>query len=88
MPGVRDPVVDALIERLVHAGDRESLVTITRALDRVLLWGWYVIPHWHDTVHRVAYWNRFGHPAVPARYGFPFLTTWWVEAAKDTALHR
>jgi microcin C transport system substrate-binding protein len=88
LAGIKDPVVDDLIGRLILASDRESLVAITRALDRVLLWGWYVIPHWHDHVHRVAYWNRFGHPATPAKYGLPFLSTWWIDPVRDGALHR
>ena len=54
----------------------------------MLLWGWYVIPQWHNDHHRVAYWNRFGHPATPAKYGLPFETTWWIDRAKDAALHR
>ena len=88
LAGVKDPVVDALIEKLIAAPDRETLVNTTRALDRVLLWGWYVIPQWHNDHHRVAAWNRFGHPATPAKYGLPFEATWWVDRAKDAALHR
>ena len=88
LAGVKDPVVDALVAQLIAAPDRETLVNTTRALDRVLLWGWYVIPQWHNDHHRVAYWNRFGHPATPAKYGLPFETTWWIDRAKDAALHR
>jgi microcin C transport system substrate-binding protein len=88
LAGVRDPVVDALVDRLIAAPDRETLVATTRALDRVLLWNWYVIPQWHNERHNVAYWNRFGHPATPAKYGLPFDSTWWVDNAKDAALHR
>lgn len=88
LAGVQDPVVDALVAQLIEAPDRDSLVATTRALDRVLLWGWYVIPQWHNDRHRVAYWNRFAHPATPAKYGLPFETTWWVDPAKDAALHR
>ena len=88
LAGVKDGVVDALVAQLIAAPDRETLVNTTRALDRVLLWGWYVIPQWHNDHHRVAYWNRFGHPATPAKYGLPFETTWWIDSAKDAALHR
>jgi len=88
LAGVRDPVVDALVARLIEAPDREALVAACRALDRVLLWGWYVIPQWHADSHRVAYWNRFGHPGTPARYGLPYESTWWVDGARDAALHR
>jgi len=61
--GVRNPVVDALIERIVFAPSREALVTATHALDRVLLWNHYSIPAWTAPVDRYAYWDRFGRPA-------------------------
>ena len=88
LAGIHDPVVDALVAKVIAAPDRETLVNTTRALDRVLLWGWYVIPQWHNNHHRIAYWNRFGHPTTSARYGLPFESTWWVEGPKDAALHR
>ena len=78
--GVCDPAVDALIGRVVDAGDRGALFTATQALDRVLLNGWYLVPQYHDTVFKVASWNRFGRPAVPIRTGF-VLDSWWVDAA-------
>ena len=78
LAGVRDPVVDRLIELVISAPDRPSLVARTRALDRVLLWGHYVIPQFHVAAFRVAYWNRFGRPAVPPKYDLGF-DTWWVE---------
>ena len=88
LAGVRDPVVDALVEKLVAASDHDMLVTATHALDRVLLWNWYVIPQWHNDRHRIAYWNRFGHPENPARYGLPYESTWWIDPDRDAALHR
>jgi microcin C transport system substrate-binding protein len=78
LAGVRDPVVDRLIDLVIAAPDRPALVARTRALDRVLLWGHYVIPHWHITAFRVAYWNRFGRPAVPPKYDLGF-DTWWID---------
>lgn len=86
--GIKDPVVDALIAQIIKAPDRETLVATVKALDRVLLWGWYVIPQWHLSSYRVAYWNRFSHPAVAQKHGLGFLDTWWVDAAKDAALKR
>ncbi len=77
LAGVRDPVVDKLIELLIAAPDRAALVARTRALDRVLLWGHYVIPQFHVTAFRVAYWNRFGRPAVSPKYDLG-LDTWWI----------
>ena len=72
-----DPVVDELIRLLIAAPDRAALVARTRALDRVLRAGYYVIPHWHITAFRVAYWNRFGRPTRPPRYELGF-DTWWA----------
>ncbi len=80
-PGVRDPVVDRLIERLIAAPDRAALVARTRALDRVLLWGHYLIPHFHLAAFRVVYWNRFGRPAVAPKYDLG-VDTWWVDPQK------
>ena len=83
--GVCDPVVDALVEAVINAPDREVLETTTRALDRVLQWGQWVVPQWHSPVDRVAYWDLFGQPSrVPAQ-GFQ-LDTWWVAPAKAEAL--
>jgi microcin C transport system substrate-binding protein len=78
LAGVRDPVVDRLIELVISAPDRPALVARTRALDRVLLWRHYVIPHFHITAFRVAYWNRFGRPAVSPKYDLGF-DTWWIQ---------
>ncbi len=83
--GISDPVVDALIEKVIAAPDREALITATRALDRVLLWGHYVIPHWHVRSFRVAYWDRFGRPDVSPKYSLG-LTTWWLDRAKADRL--
>jgi microcin C transport system substrate-binding protein len=84
LPGVRDPVVDRLIELLIAAPDRAALVARTRALDRVLLWGHYLIPHYHITAFRVAYWDRFARPAVPPNYEIG-IDTWWVDPQKTGA---
>lgn len=84
--GVKSPVVDALIAQLIKAPDRQSLVDICHALDRVLLSGWYVVPQWHLSTYRVAYWNRFAHNAVLQKYGLGFMDSWWVDPAKDAAL--
>ncbi len=81
LPGVRDPVVDRLIELLIAAPDRAALVARTRALDRVLLWGHYVIPQFHLSAFRVAYWDRFGRPAVAPKYEIG-VDTWWVDPHK------
>jgi len=78
LAGVRDPVVDRLVALVISAPTRPELVARTRALDRVLLWGHYVIPQFHIAAFRVAYWNRFGRPAVSPKYDLGF-DTWWIE---------
>jgi microcin C transport system substrate-binding protein len=84
VPGICDPAVDALIEKVIAASDRPSLQAAARALDRILLWRWYMVPNWDNLVFHVAYWNRFGHPDKPIREGFNF-DSWWVDAAKAAA---
>ncbi len=85
--GIKDPVVDELINLVISAPSRESLVARTRALDRMLLWGHYVIPHWHIRSFRVAHWNMFGRPEKFPKYGFAF-DAWWVDQQKLAALGR
>ncbi|MBI2206027.1 MAG: ABC transporter substrate-binding protein [Candidatus Rokubacteria bacterium] len=85
--GIKDPVVDRLIDLVIAAPDRPSLVARTRALDRVLLWGHHTIPHWHIQSYRVAYWDKFSRPATSAKYSLSF-DTWWIDAKKAAALDR
>jgi microcin C transport system substrate-binding protein len=85
LPGICQPSVDALVEKVINAQDRESLTTAARALDRVLLWSWYLAPNWHSQDFHIAYWNRFGYPDKAIREGFNF-DTWWVDPAKAAAL--
>jgi microcin C transport system substrate-binding protein len=82
LAGIKDPVIDALVERLIAAPTREDLVTAARALDRVLLWGHYVIPHWHSTKWNIVYWNKFGRPEAPPLYGLSIVDTWWEDQDK------
>lgn len=78
--GIRNPVVDALIQKVIDANNRQSLVTAVKALDRVLLWGDYVIPQFHLPAFRIVHWNKFGRPPVLPDYGID-LYTWWVDDA-------
>jgi microcin C transport system substrate-binding protein len=82
--GVCDPVTDALVGEVIKAQSRDALVTATHALDRVLLWRWYVVPQWHQRAVHVAYWDRFGHPDVPVRTGLSF-DSWWVDPVRAAA---
>ncbi len=76
--GIKSPVIDELIELVIQAPGREQLIYRTRALDRVLLWGHYVIPQYHNRSYRIAYWNKFEKPQQRPRYGLG-LNTWWAK---------
>lgn len=76
--GIKDPLVDALIEEVIGADTREELETAVRALDRVLLHGFYVVPHWFSPVLRFAYWNKFGMPESEPMKGISPMT-WWIK---------
>jgi microcin C transport system substrate-binding protein len=82
--GIKNPAVDALIERVIFAKNRAELVAATRALDRVLLWNNYVVPQWTYTKDRTARWDRFGRPTEMPKYGAQgvFPTIWWWDADK------
>ncbi|MGE4476180.1 MAG: ABC transporter substrate-binding protein, partial [Stutzerimonas sp.] len=69
--------IDTLVEQLIAADTRQELITHTRALDRVLLWGHYVVPNWHIKTWRVAYWSHLAHPQVTPRQDIG-LMTWWT----------
>lgn len=79
--GIKDPVVDAMIERVIHAKSREDLVNSVRALDRVLLAGFYVIPQYYSGSDRVAVWDFFERPKIAPKYAIGF-DTWWVNPEK------
>lgn len=85
LAGIKSPVVDALIDQIVSATDRATLAANTRALDRVLLWGDYVVPQFWLYADWVASWDRFARPPDNPKVGFdPML--WWVDPQKDAAL--
>ena len=67
----------ALIERIIAAQDRPSLVTACKVLDRVIRAGKYWIPHWYKASHWIAYWDMFGRPATKPRYARATPETWW-----------
>ncbi|MFK7856113.1 MAG: extracellular solute-binding protein, partial [Granulosicoccus sp.] len=90
MAGIKNSVVDALIEQIITAESLDKLQIITRSLDRVLLWNNYVIPQFYNSAHRIAHWNRFGKPEKLPKYvsfratGFP--TGWWLDDTLDSKL--
>jgi microcin C transport system substrate-binding protein len=83
LAGIADPAVDALIDKVIYAKDREELVAATKALDRVLLAHNYVVPQWTYGKQRTARWDRYSHPETMPRYGAAaFPTIWWYDQAK------
>ena len=80
--GIKNPAVDMLIDKVIFAKDRADLVAATHALDRVLLWNFYVVPQFTYPFSRYARWDRFSHAELPkyARSGLPAL--WWYDAEK------
>ncbi len=84
--GVQDPVVDALVEMVIAAPTYDELVSRAKALDRVVMWGHYVIPQLYNDSFRIAYWNRFGRPDRLPRYATGFPSSWWIDPDKDAAV--
>ncbi|UDL92359.1 extracellular solute-binding protein [Mesorhizobium sp. PAMC28654] len=86
LAGIKNPVVDALIDRVIFATDRDDLLAATHALDRVLLWNYYMVPQWHLGKVRAAYWNKFGMPEKQPSYIGVDLDSWWIDPEKEKAL--
>ena len=91
--GIKNPAIDTLVNAIIFAPNRQALITATHALDRVLQWGFYSIPELHAPGARIAYWNKFGRPAVLPRFADPsygnplvYLETWWIDPTKARAL--
>jgi microcin C transport system substrate-binding protein len=82
VPGICNPAIDAMIGKVIDAQDRDSLRVAAHALDRLLLWNWYMVPNWHSQDFNVAFWDRFGDPGIPIREGVNF-DSWWVDPAKS-----
>jgi len=82
LAGISDPVIDALIDKIIAADSRTSLTTACRALDRVIRTGRYWVPHWYKTSHWLAYWDVFGRPATKPRYARGIPETWWYDREK------
>ena len=83
-----DPVIDALIEKIIAADTRADLVIACRALDRVIRAGRYWIPHWYPAAHRIAYWDMFGFPPKKPGFARGIPETWWYDQAKAAKLER
>ena len=88
LAGISDPVVDALIDKVVAAKTRDELVTATRAVDRVLRTGHYWVPHWYKASHNLAFWNKFSLPSIKPKYDRGVITTWWFDPARAAELKK
>jgi microcin C transport system substrate-binding protein len=86
--GIADPVIDALIDKIIAAETRAELTFACRALDRVIRAGRYWIPQWYKASHWIAYWDVFGHPAGKPRYARGIPATWWADSARAAKLER
>lgn len=84
--GIENKAVDELVNRIIYARDRDELVAATRALDRVLLWNYYMVPQWYRPNMWVAYWDKFGIPEKQPTYTGVDLQSWWINPEKAQAL--
>ncbi|MDF3034388.1 MAG: hypothetical protein K0R76_1342 [Alphaproteobacteria bacterium] len=85
--GIKNTVVDQLIEQLIDARSYKSLMNHAKALDRVLLWNYYMIPAWHSGVARVAWWDHLSRPKITPKYRGLDITTWWFNRKKDARVN-
>ncbi|MGB0087807.1 MAG: ABC transporter substrate-binding protein, partial [Rhodomicrobiaceae bacterium] len=86
LPGIADPVVDALIDRMLQAKSRDELRAAAHALDRVLRAGHYWVPQWYKPVHTLAFWERFSRPQTKPKYERGVEDTWWYDAGNAAKL--
>jgi microcin C transport system substrate-binding protein len=86
LAGINNPVVDALIEKIISANSRRELTIAARAVDRVLRAEHYWIPHWYKGSHTIAYWNKFSRPKTKPRYSRGIIYTWWYDKTKAAKL--
>ncbi len=84
--GIKNPAVDKLGDRIIFAKSREELVAATHALDRVLLWGYYYVPQYHNSEIWVAHWNKFGIPENQPTYIGVDIDSWWIIQDRETAI--
>ena len=83
---VKDPLVDHFVKQIVaHQGDLPALRPLAQVLDRILLWNAYMIPMWYNAEQRLAYWDKFSHPAGKPAYSLG-LENWWYDVNKAARL--
>jgi microcin C transport system substrate-binding protein len=89
LAGIADPVIDTLIEKIIVANDRPTLITACKSLDRVIRAGRYWVPQWYKPSHWIAFWDVFGRPAAKQpKYARGVPETWWYDQAKAAKLEQ
>jgi microcin C transport system substrate-binding protein len=88
LAGIADPVIDALVDKVIATETRPALIAACKALDRVFRAGRYWIPHWNKASHWIAYWDTFGRPPEKPRYTRGIPETWWYDPAKAAKVQR
>ena len=86
--GIKNPAIDTIIDTLIKAPNRVTLIAATHALDRVLMWNSYVVPMWNFPFERVAYWKRVKHPENMPGFDLGYPSIWWFDAAADAELKK
>lgn len=84
--GIKSPAIDKLVDNIVFAKNRADLIAATRALDRVLLWSFYVVPQWYYPFDRIATWDIYGRPETLPSQNPGYANAWWVDPAKSEAV--
>lgn len=84
--GIKNAAIDKLVDKVVFAKDRAELVAATRALDRALLWNFYLVPQWHYPYDRIAVWDLYGRAGVLPSQSPTYVSAWWIDAAKVGAV--
>lgn len=88
LAGIKSQAVDALVDKIMQARDRDTLTTAAKALDRTLRAEQFWVPQWYKGAHTLAYWDIFGKPAAKPRYARGVFDTWWIDAAKAASVKR
>ena len=82
LSGVASPAIDALLDKVVEAKSREELNTAGRALDRALRSERFWVPNWYKGTYWLAFWDKYGRPAIKPKYDRGIVDTWWYDEAK------
>jgi len=90
LAGIKNAAVDAMVDKIIYAKTQEELTAACRALDRILWYGYYLVPNWYLNVHRLAYHNKFSQPeTLPLYYNhFQLLMTWWARNGENMATEK